>query len=294
MGLANTIRFISTHPLNRGARIRAIGRFVWWQVRSRLADEIEVPFVNSSRLVVSGGQTGATGNIYTGLHEIEEMGFALHLLRPSDLFVDVGANVGSYTILAAAAVGCRCISFEPDVSTASALERNVKANGVSDRVDIRRIAVGADEGEVAFTSGYDTLNHVATPGEDSRVTTVEVATLDSELAGKSPALLKVDVEGFEGEVLRGASETLALPELAAVIIETNGSGRRYRGSDEGLHDVLSAAGFTPCSYDPLSRELEELPTPRFGANTIYVRDPAYARTKLRSAPVFDVAGRRKI
>jgi hypothetical protein len=58
----------------------------------------------------TSGMTGATGNLYVGLHEFEEMAFLLHFLRPGDLFADVGANVGSYTILAAVAVerGTHC------------------------------------------------------------------------------------------------------------------------------------------------------------------------------------------
>lgn len=44
---------------------------------------------------------GATGNVYVGLHEFESMGFVLHVLRSSSAFIDVGANVGAYTVLAA-------------------------------------------------------------------------------------------------------------------------------------------------------------------------------------------------
>ena len=55
---------------------------------------------------------GATGNLYVGLHEFEEMAFLLHFLRRGDLFADVDANVGSYTILAAVAVGTEAIAFE--------------------------------------------------------------------------------------------------------------------------------------------------------------------------------------
>jgi hypothetical protein len=54
-----------------------------------------------------------TGNLYAGLHEFSEMGFLLHLLRQNDLFVDVGANLGSYTVLASAVCQARNIAFEP-------------------------------------------------------------------------------------------------------------------------------------------------------------------------------------
>jgi len=48
--------------------------------------------VNGSKFLVKTGETGLTGNIYTGLHEFPDMGFLLHFLRAEDLFVDIGAN----------------------------------------------------------------------------------------------------------------------------------------------------------------------------------------------------------
>ncbi len=57
--------------------------------------------------------TGATGNIYAGLHEFDDMAFFLHLLRPEDMFADVGSNIGSYTILASGVVGAKSVAFEP-------------------------------------------------------------------------------------------------------------------------------------------------------------------------------------
>jgi thymidylate synthase len=61
--------------------------------------------------------TGATGNIYAGLHEFEDMAFLLHLLRSEDMFADVGSNIGSYTILASGVVGAKSVAFEPVPST---------------------------------------------------------------------------------------------------------------------------------------------------------------------------------
>lgn len=98
--MLNTLKFIWSHPLNAYGRWAALGRFARWQAASRLlAGPIALPFVEETRLFASKGMTGATGNWYCGLHEYAEMAFVLHFLRDSDLFVDVGANVGSYTVL---------------------------------------------------------------------------------------------------------------------------------------------------------------------------------------------------
>jgi FkbM family methyltransferase len=295
MGLINTVSFIIEHPLNRGQRLKAILRFAWWQISTRLGSRRRiVPFVNSSRLVVSRGQTGATGNIYTGLHELNEMAFVLHSLRPSDLFVDVGANVGSYTVLAAAAVGARCISFEPDAAAFAALMENLKINRITSRVEASPAAVGATSGQVAFTPGRDTLGHILPGASLDFANRVPLVALDDLLDGRVPALMKIDVEGFEAEVLRGAARTLTQPGLLAVIMETNGSGARYGVDDEQLHETMISAGFTACTYDPFLRNIEASPDRCTDGNTIYVRDIAAAAERVANAPRFDIAGRRSL
>ncbi len=89
------------------------------------------------------------------------MGFLLHFLRPEDLFADVGANVGSYTILACSAIGARGIAFEPIPGTYRRLVENIRLNHVEDRVRCMNLGVGAREGGIAFASNItDTMNHV--------------------------------------------------------------------------------------------------------------------------------------
>lgn len=103
--------FIVRHPLSSKHPLRALIRYADWQMRSRLKGEIVFEWVAGSRLIVRRGMTGATGNIYCGLHEYRDMAFLLHLLRADDLFVDIGANIGSYTILASAVCGARAITI---------------------------------------------------------------------------------------------------------------------------------------------------------------------------------------
>src|SRR6476469_5615627 len=101
--------FLSDHPLTRDHRAAAFARVCRWQIESRLRDEVIVPWIGSIRLAVRRGMTGATGNVYAGLHEFADMAFTLHFLRPNDLFLDVGANIGSYTLLASGVCKARAI-----------------------------------------------------------------------------------------------------------------------------------------------------------------------------------------
>jgi FkbM family methyltransferase len=293
MPLLNTLRFILDHPLNKGHRIAALRRFAAWQVGSRLvAGPIATEFVDGLRLLVSPGQTGATGNVYAGLHETAEMAFVLHLLRKGDLFADVGANIGSYTILACAA-GARCISFEPGPA-ADILAANVRLNNLSGRVELRRSAVGAAVGEVGFTPDEDTLNHVATSADSGKAIVVPLTTLDAALDGKIPAVIKIDVEGFEREVLDGAHRTLNDSSLLAVIVETNGSGARYGSSDAEVHQRLTDAGLSPATYDPFSRNPTQTHSTNAGGNTIYIRSLDAVRDRVKSAGRYRLSLGREI
>jgi FkbM family methyltransferase len=271
------------HPLNRrGSRLAAAGRVLRWQLAQRLMPvPMAVPFVNDSRLLLTKGLIGATGNWYCGLHESNEMGFALHFLRPGDLFGDIGANVGSYTILAAAGVGANVISVEAYPPTFARLERNVAFNRVEARVDAHCTAVSAEPGTLRFSSGLDAMNHVMRPDEKGESVEVPVVRLDAIIAGRKPKLLKIDVEGHELPVLRGAPDTLSDPGLQAVIMETNGLGRREGVSDDDLVAVMRRYGFEAFNYDAIQRTLGP---PHDPANTIFIRDAAQAAAVCAAAP----------
>lgn len=293
MSLLNTYRFIAGHPLTRGRKIDAIKRWLRWQFGSRvLGWSVVVPFVGETRLLAKPGMTGATGNIYCGLHEFEDMAFVLHFLRPGDLFVDIGANIGSYTILASAAKA-NVISFEPVPSTFEALLDNVHLNRLERTVEARNAAVGRNTGELEMIADQDTTNQVLVGGSQyaGKSVRVPVVTLDSVLQGKTPKLIKIDVEGFETEVLAGAKATLANPALGAVLMELNGSGAHYGFDEDGLHHDMQAIGFRPYRYDPLGRRLIDLEGARSGAgNTLYLRDPDAIQAVVHASPSYRVMG----
>ncbi len=112
-----------------------------------------MPWIAGTRLLVRRGMTGATGNIYAGLHEFAEMAFVLHLLRAGDRFADLGANVGSYTVLAAGVRRARVVAVEPGSAARAALRDNVELNGLGDLVRVEGVALGAAQRRVAFTTG---------------------------------------------------------------------------------------------------------------------------------------------
>jgi hypothetical protein len=136
-------------------------------------------------------------------------------------------------------------------------------------------------GVLTFTAGLDTMNHVVGRGETAAVVDVPVRTVDDLVEADVPMLIKIDVEGHEHAVLRGAARTLASPRLLALVLETNGSGARYGVKDEQLVAIMRGHGFSPYAYDPFGRRLVE--ASHADGNTVFVRDRAVAEARLRSS-----------
>jgi len=249
--------------------------------------------VENSKLVISKGMKGATGNIYCGLLEFEEMAFVLHFLRPGELFGDIGANVGVYTILATKNAGARVIAVEPGPEAFQRLQQNVEMNNVEDLAELLNLGASSKEGKLPFTQNLDAVNHVPVEHElnnQSEFTEISVKPLDKIFEDESPILLKIDVEGYEYDVLKGASELLASDRLLAIIIELNNSGMRYGHKDNDVHEMLKKMGFLPYHYEPFSRKLKRLDNPG-NFNTLYLRQFEFIKSRLDSSRKFNVIGK---
>jgi len=275
MTLLRTIKFIIDHPLNRGHKVKSMIRFAKWQIGSRLLSfPVVYEWVNGTKMLVKNGETGLTGNVYTGLHEFSDMGYMLHFLRAGDLFADVGANVGSYTILASGVAKARSVSFEPVPSTFSRFVDNIRINHIDEMVVAVNSAVGDQIGSISFTTDRDTVNHATVAGEKcAKSALVNVTTLDEYFKVECPSLIKIDVEGYEFQVLKGAQETLKNPKLKSIIVEINDSCRLYGYSESETITMMVDNGFRAHTYDPLSRTLTEIGGRNLmSGNTIYIRD----------------------
>jgi len=260
---------------------------------------VAVPFVEDTRLLVSTGMRGATGNVYLGLHEFEDMAFVLHALRVTDLFVDVGANVGTYTVLAGGAVGARCVAAELVPSTFDRLRDNVNLNGVYDRVRCCKVGLGSEPTTLRITTTQGAMNHVweaerqhdtTTGSSDVPTTEMDVTTLDAELGDQDPEALvvKIDVEGWEPEVIRGGENTLSANRPIAALVEFNESGQRYGFGKNDLRERLANMGFRSYQYDPWQRLLHPLDEPADGGNTLYLNDRTFFEKRTNRSSTYRV------
>lgn len=160
--------------------------------------------------------------VFLGTYELEQTAlFEEHLDKGSVLF-DVGAHVGYYSLLSARLVGDqgRVISLEPNPRNATFLEGHVRINRAAN-VTVLRTAAGDSNGTVHFAAGTGTgTGHVADDGELE----VKVCTLDTMAAEQDvmPTHIKIDVEGAELGVLKGAQKVLT-EARPVIFLSTHGA-----------------------------------------------------------------------
>jgi FkbM family methyltransferase len=161
-----------------------------------------------------------------GVYEFAVSHLVRQYLGPGDVFVDVGANIGYYSVIAGAAVGHSgtVYAFEPSARIRARLERNVMLNQMR-QIMIRPEAVTAHSGIVRLVEpqgvGNDGLAYVQTSAGSEGVE-VQAIRLDElpEFSERSPQLIKVDVEGGEPEVFRGATALLDRSDAPSIVFES--------------------------------------------------------------------------
>lgn len=245
---SDTCRRIWAHPENEGRRLKTIGVYFAWQAWERAVRRPWTITLAPGRKIRCYPHCAvSSGTLYYRLPERSSMRFLLDHLQPDDIFVDVGANIGTYSLLATTVPGVRAVAFEPSSATYARAVENVALNRLQDLVRIEKSAVGADRGLVRLSVGLGPCNKVlaaptaAAPNqlhEDVPMTTLDAAFPD----GAEPVrLIKVDVEGGEVAVLRGGRELLRR-DGPALIVEVNDPTQ--------LEDLLSELGYACWVYDP--------------------------------------------
>jgi FkbM family methyltransferase len=284
------------HPIHAIARRLGAagvpGARVYWPLAERLAPWPETKLVRVADgvpILVGDQQDFIGSNIYRGLYERAEVRLLPHLLRPGDLFVDVGANLGYYTAMASLLVGPtgQVHAFEPSPECFARLQHLVEAAGL-ENVTLRQAGVGERAGsrrlynpDRATNSGAGTLRADLARGDTG--VDVEVVRLDDVAAIASAAeigLLKIDTEGFEEQVLEGSRRLLDAGRVRFWVIEVSpnfGSTNYAADLLERLHSyrafVISEEGVVRRTrLEPITAERVRVAPRQF--NMLLARDDA--------------------
>ncbi|WMT92618.1 FkbM family methyltransferase [Pelagibacterium sp. H642] len=172
--------------------------------------------------------------------------------------VDVGAHVGNHTLYFAHMLGVRTLSFEPNPATFRHLVANVSNNGLQKLCTVRNAAVGAMRGRANAEEASAKNSGMATVKLDAEGA-IEVVSLDDELIGETDIdLVKIDVEGWELDVLRGSLSILQhhRPLLYIEVLE---------GEFDAVRSFLGAANYRCWKRFNITPTFLFLPLERLGA-----------------------------
>lgn len=204
--------------------------------------------------------TAVGADLFAGCFEPAELAFVSRHLKRGQVVLDVGANAGLYTVIAARIVGNtgHVFAFEPDNRAVALLRRNVALNGLTN-VTVIEAAVSNETGQRQFAAASDiAMSSLAvTHRDDQQVQswrTVEAIRLDDALRKygiQGASFLKIDVEGAEKLVFEGASDLLAhAPAGFTVLFEGfEANAEPFGYSVRELLDLLSARGFSVAGFD---------------------------------------------
>ena len=150
------------HPLAQHNLKKSWANYLLYNVIIRIKNTpVKFKWVNGLNIYTQKGDSCLGGNVFLGLMEFHESAFLVHFLQHSELFVDVGANLGHSTLLPSGICGARTIAVEPVPATYKRLCYNIMKNNIRNMVDIRNIGVGEKDGELVF-SNFDNnaINYV--------------------------------------------------------------------------------------------------------------------------------------
>ena len=247
------------HPNNRQHRLRAVWRFFHWQLHKRLRKTpitVRVGTNRSFKVVCDSSFSSLV--VYNRLPDWDEMNFLLRLLRPSDGFIDIGANVGFYTVLASTVVtDGPILSVEANPKNVGILREQVQLNGLSNAT-VMDCALGNVAGEVTFSDSSRETGSLACDNEtDGCQIKVLCKTLDAVLGSLTLpdwTIAKMDVEGCEEMILQGGTDTLAQKRIGVWLFELADTGlKRHHSSAAQLVRIFNDHGYSIHYWDEEAR-----------------------------------------
>lgn len=241
---------VINHPNNKDAKINTLGRLLLWKLNQLfLHKSVIVNLTPQMKCACHPDSSFGSLVIYTKLPEYEEMNFIYDFLRTDDIFVDVGANIGAHTLMAASKIKTgKIFSFEPSIKALKYLKENIKLNKLVDIVTIIDKVVSNKNGFEKFMLGkHSEIDRI---GDNDnilhKIKKLPSITLDKFLSNNKidyVDMIKIDVEGAEFKVLEGLKGYLSKGKVGLIIFEINSNSKTYGYTSTDMFNFLDQNGF---------------------------------------------------
>jgi FkbM family methyltransferase len=220
----NSINFILKFRY-RNKFISLIRYLIWWLRKKSNFFPVKIGVGNSLILIKNKkvAEQGGAKLFSCGIYDYDNIMLIKEFLNQASkgIFFDVGANIGVYSILVSENPNNLIYSFEPHPVTFANLDENISVNK---RYNIfaHQVAIGSEQKKVGFTNDdFSSLNKIISGQNFENSITVNQISLEQFIIDNNvlPDVIKIDVEGYEVEVLKGLKEKLSLIKL--IIVENN-------------------------------------------------------------------------
>lgn len=217
--------------------------------------DFTIPYRNRSKGFVSY-PPGSILEFALEKEKADDLKLILSELKEGDTFFDIGANFGLYSLSVhdkfLSTVDIHC--FEPEIEAFRRLIQNRRINNANWKC--HNFGMGENEGWLNITSEFGGYNHITNDSKKSQK--IRVLTIDQYIQAtgvEEVSLVKVDVEGFEWFVLKGASESLGSKKIKKIIFEVDDHQQRYGVKESQYTDLLENFGYKRDSISNVNFQL---------------------------------------
>lgn len=240
--------WVINHPNNRSNLFLTILRIFIWKINQVFLNIPKVVNIqNGIKFKCYPDSSWGGLVIYTKLPEYFEMKFVNKIINKGDTVIDVGANLGSYSLIAASKVGKgKVFAFEPSNIAYKRLLENITINNMDDKIKTLRVAVSDKKGYLDFSDlSRPEVSHVSYI-QSQGSTRIKSITLDGFIKRQKInkiRLIKIDVEGYEAKVLEGASEILKRGIVDYLLIEINKDSLLFKLDPTKTFNLIKSYGY---------------------------------------------------
>lgn len=255
----NSIKYIWSHPNNQHKKTQSILKYFGYKLYKILKlKPIDIEILQGVKIRCFPKSYTSDCVIHCGLYDYNEMHFMIRYLREEDSFLDIGANIGIYSIIAASKINSGSIySFEALPENYARLQENIKLNRFQ-QVHAYPIAISDNKGTVALNIGEgDSLPFISNSHTTNTIS-VATETLDNLLDNQDISqltLAKIDIEGAELLALKGAANLLEKQRPIVWIMEINYTVNHFNYSQQDVVDFLESYDYFLYEYNASSNSI---------------------------------------
>ena len=251
MKIITQLNKLLTHTLNENQKIKTFFRIFWWKINQLF---FKIPAViqitKTAKLICYPDSSYGSFVVYAKFPEYEEMKFIESIIVDRDIVVDVGANIGAISVLAASkGKNVLVFAFEPTKKIIPLFLENVGINHFGNKIKLIEKAVADKNGKIEFILESESeINHIASSQNTKREKSISVDCITLDKFFKDNSLkkinfLKVDVEGAELLVFKGAKECFEKQQVEMILFELNENASYFKYTKNKIVKFLKKNSF---------------------------------------------------